>query len=169
MELEDQVRILIEEKYTELAGAAVAELKRTAPPCANPGGEEYANAWEEFSAYAQEEPEEFYPEYEELLESVGKELVERLTLTELRLLWCGSGGLLEWEGGEEGLDFPSIEQMRNDVLEETLSWVEEAAMDEDAYEEEYLDEDEMEESDDIDAVDDLDDGEETPQPGGYRH
>ena len=75
MELEDKVRTLIEEKYAELIIAAVAELKRTAPPCVNPSGAEFANAWEEFSAYVQDDPEETCPEYDDLLESICKELV----------------------------------------------------------------------------------------------
>ena len=144
MEIE-KVKAIIEEKYSELTSEVIAELMRLAPDAVSADDEtDFANAWDVFASQAQNGEGLHDDNYEQLVDDLCLAQIDTLSDTELKLLWLGSGGYVEWHS-EDPLLFPSEEQMVDEVLEEMYSWIEQKAEDldlEDALldDEEYDDE-----------------------------
>ncbi|OQW92691.1 MAG: hypothetical protein BWK79_14155 [Beggiatoa sp. IS2] len=128
---EDKTRIIIEDKYMELVGRVIEQLKNL--PLQNLQGAQphrdtsFANVWEAFAEELQRiEDNNFYHSFLGVITNTCQQVVQELTTTELRLLWLVSDGCLEWD---EETDFPSTEQMVEEVAEELFSWVEQEAED----------------------------------------
>lgn len=128
---EDKTRIIIEDKYIEMVSRVIEQLKSL--PLQNLQGTRshrdtsFANIWEAFAEESQRiEDNSFYHSFLGVITDACRQVAQELTLTELRLLWLVSDGCLEWD---EETDFPSHEQMAEEVAEELFSWVEQEAED----------------------------------------
>jgi hypothetical protein len=124
-----RVKVIIEEKYAELTGEIITALEEMEPvEIEEDDGSPYASAWEAFADEVQADESSLYDLYEEAIDEMCQDLLEDLSYTELKLLWLGSGGYVNWHS-ENPEDFPDEEVMAGDVLEELYSWVEQRAAD----------------------------------------
>jgi hypothetical protein len=124
-----RIKFIIEEKYAEMTEEIIAELEATAPALIE--GEDdspYDNAWEAFAEEVQSDDSILYDIYEEAIDEMCQELLEELSHIELKLLWLGSGGYVNWHN-DDPEEFPDEDQMALDVLEELYSWIEQRAAD----------------------------------------
>lgn len=140
MEIE-KIKAIIEEKYAELTSEIIAELRGMDPlGDSEDGNEEFDSAWELFAAQSQNDEETLDENYEQLIDELCLAQIDSLSDTELKLLWLGSGGYVDWHD-EDPLVFPGEEQMVDEVLEEMYSWIEQKAADLDL--EDGMDDDEL--------------------------
>jgi len=123
MDLE-KIRLIIEDKYTELTRTVIEALKGT---MTESEGVASASVWNAFAELVQDEAED--TDYDDLISEYCLDLMEDLSPIELKLLWLGSGGCLDWEEEGQEADFPDTERIQQDVLEELFSWIEQNAAD----------------------------------------
>ncbi len=122
---EQRTRLIIQDKYMELVGIVIDELRNMPVQQVSDSIDvPFENVWDAFAEPFQHEAEPLYNSYNDVVSDMCQQLTEQLTLTELQLLWLVSDGALEWEDDDE---FPDEEQMLNDVAEELYSWVEQEA------------------------------------------
>ncbi|ALG66801.1 hypothetical protein [Beggiatoa leptomitoformis] len=142
---EHRTRQIIQEKYLELVRQAVDVLKAIPTKQLQDVGSAYDNVWE---AFTQEVQREDAVHFSSLITDVCRQMVQTLTITELQLLWLLSDGCFDWDDEDE---FPEIEQIVIDVMDELSSWIEQEAEepeleedfddDDDDFEVEYYEED----------------------------
>jgi len=123
---EIKTRQIVQEKYIELVGQIIDELRNIAiHSLPDSGNIPFETVWDAFVAHFQHSDElPTYNIYSDIIVDICQEMVETLTLTELKLLWLVSEGCLEWDESE---DFPDVERMLEDVAEELISWIEQEA------------------------------------------
>ncbi|MDD2815738.1 MAG: hypothetical protein PHP00_08370 [Thiotrichaceae bacterium] len=129
---EERVRIIIQEKFEELVDTAIDELKALNMEDVQNRLEEgckldthFENFWAAFVEELQQGAESMlYHTFIELIDDMCLQLIQELSITELKLMWLTSDGCLSWE---EPAEFPEIEQMARDVSDELLSWIEQEA------------------------------------------
>jgi hypothetical protein len=127
MDLE-KVRIIIEDKYAELTDEVIETLKGMTVESDEEDAPPYT-IWEDFVDLVQDEAE--YSDYDDLISETCLEAMEQLSPLELKLLWLGSGGCLDWEEAGQEADFPDMDQIQQDVGEELFSWIEQKAAEDD--------------------------------------
>lgn len=149
---EDRVRYIIEEKFVELVGNVIDELRNLPIQSLQENTHSsFDNVWESFVEQLQQDDESpDYATFTNAIMGICQQAVETLSFTELKLLWLITEGCLSWQ--EEDV-FPDIEKIAKDVAEELFSWIEQEAeepefeLDQEGYEEtEY----EMDDSEELD-------------------
>ncbi len=122
---EEKARLLIQEKYIDLVSEIIETLRELPlknlqdiihPP--------FDTVWEVFVNYVQNDDEALSTLHRDVIIDVCQQAIAPVTLTEIRLLWLGSDGYINW--GEKE-DFPEIEQMFEDIMGEVWSWIEQEA------------------------------------------
>lgn len=130
---EERVRIIIQEKFEELVDTAIDELKTLTMEDVQKRLDEgctleethFENFWAAFIEELQQGAESMlYHTFVDLIDDLCLQLIQELSMTELKLLWLTSDGCLSWEDPAE---FPEINQMARDVSDELLSWIEQEA------------------------------------------
>lgn len=152
---EEKTRIIVEDKYVEMVSVVIDELRECPVQQLQDSMKlSSGNLWDAFVEHMQYEDDELLDSIERaaVLE-ICQRVVHSLTITELKLMWLVSEGALIWEEEE---DFPDIEHMVNDVVDELMSWIEQEAEDPEleisAYEYEDDDENSIYLDDDSDKV-----------------
>lgn len=143
---EDRVRYIIEEKFVELVGNVIDELRNLPIQSLQENTHSpFDNVWDSFVDQLQQEDDPpDYPIFTNAIMGICQQSIALLSFTELKLLWLITEGCLAWEEAEV---FPEIEKIARDVAEELFSWIEQEAeepefeMDEGYEETEYEEED----------------------------
>ncbi len=131
MDLE-KVRVIIEDKYAELTSQVIEILKQISLEIEDEEGKETTlGLWEDFVDLMQNDQELEYTEHDDTIEDACRQCLADLSRMEIKLLWLGSGGSLEWDGESEEPDFPPRDKLLEDVVDELFSWVEQKAVDDD--------------------------------------
>lgn len=147
---EDRVRYIIEEKFVELVGNVIDELRNLPIQSLQENTHSpFDNVWDSFVDRLQQEDE--LPDYHvftNAIMGICQQSIGTLSFTELKLLWLITEGCLAWQEDEV---FPEIEKIARDVAEELFSWIEQEAEEpefelDDGYEEaEYYEEEDIDE------------------------
>jgi hypothetical protein len=149
---EDRVRYIIEEKFVDLVGNVIDELRNLPIQSLQENTHSpFDNVWDSFVDQLQQEDDDSNDSvFTNAIMGICQQSVETLSFTELKLLWLITEGCLAWQGEEV---FPEIEKIAQDVVEELFSWIEQEAEEpefelDDEYEEAEYEEDDSEEFDD---------------------
>jgi hypothetical protein len=127
MEIE-RVKCIIEEKYAELTSEVIAQLQELAPDEIGYEASDREDAWEAFAEEVQNSLEDDDAIESDVIDELCSEQIEELSLTELKLLWLGSGDYVNWHN-EDLEEFPSEDEMADAVMDELYSWLEQKAAD----------------------------------------
>lgn len=151
---EEKTRIIVEDKYVEMVSVVIDELRECPVQQLQDSMKlSSGNLWDAFVEHMQYEDDELDSVERAAVLEICQRVVHSLTITELKLMWLVSEGALIWEEEE---DFPDIEHMVNDVVDELMSWIEQEAEDPElevsAYEYEDDDENNIYLDDDSDKV-----------------
>lgn len=127
----DKVKALIKERYLELSEAIINDMRSLpADSLQSTKTIRVANMWEAFSRQVQSDDEALLNKgYQGEMNGVCHAYLDQLSFTELRLLWLGSGGYVEWKD-KNAPDFPQKDQVWEEVRDELYSWIEQRAADE---------------------------------------
>ncbi len=153
---EDRVRYIIEEKFVELVGNVIDELRNLPIQSLQENTHSsFDNVWESFVEQLQQDDESpDYAAFTTAIMGICQQAVETLSFTELKLLWLITEGCLAWQEEEV---FPEIEKIARDVAEELFSWIEQEAEEPEFEGDEAYEETEYE----------MDDGEEFEEDAEY--
>lgn len=115
-----EVEAIISERYAQLVSEIADRVKRLPDSCKQSGDDsEFPDVWEEFKYEIQEEQSVLFNLYEDHIQGLCDGLTEALLPTEIKVLWLGSDGYLDWV--EDG--FPDLSQLHQDVSRELYSRV----------------------------------------------
>jgi hypothetical protein len=150
---EDRVRYIIEEKFVDLVGNVIDELRNLPIQSLQENTHSpFDNVWDSYVDQLQQEDDNpDHTAFTNAIMGICQQSVETLSFTELKLLWLITEGCLAWQGEDV---FPEIEKIAQDVAEELFSWIEQEAeepefeLDDGFEEEEYDDDDDPDEFDD---------------------
>lgn len=130
-----KVRQIIQEKYIELVGIVIDQTKTMSmQDIETEIDTAFSNVWEAFVNEMQIEESGLYYSLCDTVRQISEHVVQRLTITEVKMLWLISDACLDWD---ENDDFPSDDKMLSDIAEELFSWVEQEAEQPEFEDEEY--------------------------------
>ncbi len=130
-----KVRQIIQEKYIELVGIVIDQTKTMSmQDIETEIDTAFSNVWEAFVNEMQIEESSLYYSLCDTVRHISEHAVQKLTITEVKMLWLISDACLDWD---ENDDFPSDDKMLSDIAEELFSWVEQEAEQPEFEDEEY--------------------------------